>query len=388
MKKKIFAMLMACSLVLPGLMTGNASAAVAPSVYLDGERLSFSTDPVIKNGSTLVPMRVIFEKQGAKVTWNNTTKTVTAVKGNTTIKYTIGQKQAKVNSNTITLNTPGQILKGSTLVPLRFVSESLGNIVGWEQKSKTVIISSASMKKAKVTRVVDGDTIEVTFDNGSVEKVRLIGIDTPESVHPDADKNSSQGETASAYTKSQLLNKTVMLEFDVGEKDQYNRLLAYVYLNDLMYNAKLAAEGYATQMTYQPNVRWVNLFSALVANARSNDRGLWAYDGVDGSKLNGTTGKLVITNVDYAGEVVTITNKDSKAMNMTGWTLVSVKGNQVYNFPDGYTLAAGKKVYVTSGKNAKEGSGYLKWTTANVHNNDKDDPAELYDMNGKLISSY
>lgn len=388
MKKRMLALIMICSLVFPAFAIPTASAAAAPVVYLDGEKLSFNTNPIIKNGSTLVPMRLIFEKQGAKVSWNNTTKTVTATKGSTTIKYTIGQKKATVNGSTFTLNTPGEILKGSTLVPLRFVSESLGNSVGWFNKSKTVTISSASMLKAKVTKVTDGDTITVKLNDGTEEKVRFIGVDTPESVHPDADRNTSEGVVVSEYTKKQLLNKTVMLELDAGERDNYGRLLAYVYLNDMMFNAKLAEEGYATQMTYQPNVRWVDLFGALVANARSNDRGLWAYDGENGSKVTGTTGKLVIEKVDYQNEIVTIKNKDSKTINLTGWKLVSVKGNQVYTFPDGYTLAPGKTVYVTSGKNAKAAAGYLKWTTANVHNNDENDPAELYDMNGKLISKY
>lgn len=111
------------------------------------------------------------------------------------------------------------------------------------------MISSAQMTKVKVTRVVDGDTIEVTLADGSKERVRMIGIDTPESVHPDGDKNNADVVVASDYTKEQLLNKTVYLEFDVGEKDQYGRLLAYVYINDIMFNAKLAAEGYAVQMT-------------------------------------------------------------------------------------------------------------------------------------------
>ena len=369
-------------------LAADVKASASPSVYLDGERLAFSTNPIIKNGSTLVPMRLIFEKQGASVDWNNTTKTVTAKKGATTIVYTIGSKQAKVNQTVFTLHQAGEIRNGNTLVPLRFVSESLGNVVGWEEKSKTVIISSAKMVSATVTRVIDGDTIEVKLADGTTEKVRMIGIDTPESVHPDASNNTEFGTIASNYTKSQLLNKKVMLEFDVGERDQYNRLLAYVYKDSLMYNAKLAAEGYAHQMTYQPNVRWTNLFQAMVNDARSNDRGLWAYDAVDGSEITGTTGKLVIDNVDYKGEIVAITNKDSKSVNMSGWKLVSIKGNQVYNFPDGFQLASGKTVYVTSGPNAKEGNGYLKWTTANVHNNDGQDPTELYDMNGTLISSF
>lgn len=114
----------------------------------------------------------------------------------------------------------------------------------------------------------------------------------------------------------------------------------------------------------------------------------WANDQIEGSKITGTTGKLVIENVDYDGEIVTILNKDNKTVNLSNWTLVSVKGNQTYSFPDGFTLASGARVYVTSGANAKQTGNYLRWTTANVHNNDKNDPAELYDMNGTLISTF
>lgn len=387
MFKKI-AYCMVIPLLISSFIVSKADAATSPSVYLNGEKLVFSTNPIIKNGSTLVPMRLIFEKQGATVNFTNATKTITATKGSTKIVYTIGSKTATVNNKSISLNAPGEIINSNTLVPLRFVSESLGSMVGWADKSKTVIISNAMMTKATVTKVVDGDTIDVKFADGTVERVRLIGVDTPESVHPDADRNSEEGKLTSDYTKSQLLNKSVYLEYDVGQRDQYGRILAYVYLDNLMYNAKLAMEGYAQQMTYQPNVRWEALFKAQVQDARANDRGLWAYDGIDGKTISGTTGKLVISKVDYKGEIVTIVNKDSKSVNMTGWTLVSVKGNQVYTFPDGFTLAAGKTVYVTSGQNAKQTGNYLKWTTANVHNNDGNDPAQLYDMNGSLISSF
>ena len=155
-----------------------------------------------------------------------------------------------------------------------------------------------------------------------------------------------------------------------------------------MYNALLVAEGYAKQLTYQPNVRWVNLFGALAANARSTDLGLWAYDNESGSVVTGTNGKITIVALDYGAEIVTIRNDDSKNVNMTGWKLVSVKGNQVFNFPDGYILKTGSTVLITSGAKAMEADGVLKWTVSNVHNNDEDDPAELYDMNGNKVSSF
>jgi competence protein ComEC len=67
---------------------------------------------------------------------------------------------------------------------------------------------------------------------------------------------------------------------------------------------------------------------------------------------------------------------------------VSVKGNQVFNFPDGFVLKAGATVLITSGTGAVDGAGQLKWTTANVHNNDEEDPAELYNAAREKVSEY
>lgn len=367
----------------------------APIVYLDGRPLTLEVPPTIIDGSTLVPLRKIFEEQGATVDWEPSTKMVTATKGTIQIIYTVGSSTATRNGETFTLASPGQIIDGSTLVPLRFVSEALGNTVGWEPNSRSIIISSAAKETAVVKRVVDGDTLEIDI-NGTTAKVRLIGIDTPESVHPDANRNSSEGKTASEYTKDQLTGKTIGLEYDIGKTDKYGRILAYAYLESgLMYNAQLAAEGYAQQMTIQPNVKWAELFKDLIADARSNNRGLWAEKSAgntdqsedkktDTSPTN--SGSVAITVLDYFGEVVQLQNSGSVDVDMTGWKLVSTKGNQTFYFPDGFILKAGASIQVVSGKDAANGEGNLKWTTANVHNNDGDDPVELYNANGIKVS--
>lgn len=129
----------------------------------------------------------------------------------------------------------------------------------------------------KVLKVVDGDTIVIDFD-GVEEKVRLIGVDTPESVHPDDSKNLKEGVIASRYTKAMLEDKEVSLEFDVEERDQYGRLLAYVYIDGVMYNKTLLKEGYAKIATFPPNVSYVNDFKLLQKEARENKKGLWADD--------------------------------------------------------------------------------------------------------------
>lgn len=128
-----------------------------------------------------------------------------------------------------------------------------------------------------VIRVVDGDTIIVNFE-GKEERVRLIGVDTPESVHPDASKNTECGRIASEFTKSRLESKKVGLEFDVQERDRYGRLLAYVYLDGAMFNKTLLSEGMAQISTYPPNTKYVDEFQVLATQAREANKGLWAMD--------------------------------------------------------------------------------------------------------------
>jgi len=127
----------------------------------------------------------------------------------------------------------------------------------------------------KVTRVVDGDTIIVDV-NGTKERIRLIGVDTPESVHPDANKNTEYGKIASEYTKSILEGKSVYLEYDVEERDRYGRVLAYVYLDGEMFNKTLLSEGHAVIATFPPNVKYVDDFVELQKIARAEGKGLWA----------------------------------------------------------------------------------------------------------------
>ena len=128
---------------------------------------------------------------------------------------------------------------------------------------------------AKVQRVVDGDTFVATV-NGRRERVRVIGVDTPESVDPNR-PDEPFGEEASDFAKRYLDGETVRMAGDVEPRDRYGRMLAYVWLADgTFWNALLAAEGYAQQLTIPPNVTYAPLFRRLVAEARGNDRGLWA----------------------------------------------------------------------------------------------------------------
>ena len=129
----------------------------------------------------------------------------------------------------------------------------------------------------KVQRVVDGDTF-VAMVNSRKERVRVIGVDTPESVDPNR-PDEPYGKEASNFAKHYLDGETVRLAGDVEPRDRYGRMLAYVWLRDgTFWNALLAAEGYAQQLTIPPNVTYAPLFRRLVAEARRDDRGLWAEE--------------------------------------------------------------------------------------------------------------
>jgi len=126
-----------------------------------------------------------------------------------------------------------------------------------------------------VTKVVDGDTFWV--DDGSEKglKIRLIGVNTPETVHP-RKPVEFYGKEASNYVKSILTGKKVRLEFDVDRVDRYGRTLAYVFLKDGTFlNADLIKNGYGQVMTVPPNVKYSEKFLELESKARENNIGLW-----------------------------------------------------------------------------------------------------------------
>ena len=134
-----------------------------------------------------------------------------------------------------------------------------------------------------VTNVVDGDTLVVKVE-GESRRVRLIGVDTPETVHP-RKPVQYYGREASAFTKQALSGRRVWLEYDVAPLDRYQRHLAYVWVERPardedavrrgMFNARLLLEGYGRVMTIQPNSRYADLFARLQAEARKAGRGLW-----------------------------------------------------------------------------------------------------------------
>jgi micrococcal nuclease len=136
---------------------------------------------------------------------------------------------------------------------------------------------------ARVTHVVDGDTIDVELPGGDEDTVRYIGIDTPETVKPDTPVQCG-GPRAHEVNERLVGGRTVTLRFDAERRDVYGRLLAYVYLpgagpggSPLFVNAELVRRGLARTLTIPPNDSFASLFARLAARAGAAGRGLWGH---------------------------------------------------------------------------------------------------------------
>jgi micrococcal nuclease len=129
----------------------------------------------------------------------------------------------------------------------------------------------------QVTRVIDGDTIEVSID-GAKEKIRLIGLDTPELVDPRKPVQCFAQE-ASDYAKKILANQKVRIELDEsqGVRDKYGRMLAYIFLADgTLFNKYMIEHGYGHEYTYTHPYHYQSEFNLAEQNAQKEGRGLWA----------------------------------------------------------------------------------------------------------------
>jgi micrococcal nuclease len=140
-----------------------------------------------------------------------------------------------------------------------------------QQPTTGQTVETTTTTLATITRVIDGDTVELSTG----QRLRYIGIDTPETVDP---RKGVQcfGKEASAYNKSIVLGQKVRLDKDVSDVDRYHRLLRYVYLEDGTFvNLKLVTEGYARAATFPPDVEYSKVFVAAEAVARQAGKGLW-----------------------------------------------------------------------------------------------------------------
>ncbi|KNY29893.1 thermonuclease family protein [Pseudobacteroides cellulosolvens] len=202
-------------------------------------------------------MLILFAPLGAYLLWKNKRYTLTARLILTFVFSSIFLFAIIPSNNK---NTPNNISQNENTIdeysqkrPANPGSPTAPTLQPDNQTKKT------SLESVKVVRIVDGDTLEVSLSNGSTEKVRLIGVNTPESTT----RHEPYGSEASEFTKNSLTGKTIYLEKDVSDRDRYGRLLRIIWLEDpgtinetsirsKMFNAILVLKGYAQASTYPP----------------------------------------------------------------------------------------------------------------------------------------
>jgi hypothetical protein len=183
--------------LLIGLVLLASTATMATiQVDLNGERLAFSVPPTQIKGRTMVPLRGIFEALGAEVRWDGPTQTITANKGTTNVQLGIGNPNAIVNTRTVILEAPAMILAGTTLVPLRFVSEALGANVSWNGAAQLIAISTTSTNSSPTASPTTTPTVIST---------NTIGLPKSTVIPVALDKNLSSATS----TKGEAVTVTV-----------------------------------------------------------------------------------------------------------------------------------------------------------------------------------
>src|SRR6056297_913252 len=268
-------------------------------------------------------------------------------------------------------------------------------------------------EEAYVVKNVDGDTIKVRI-NGNEENIRMIGVDTPETVHP-SKPVEFYGKEASNFTKALCpTGSTVYLTYDWDPRDKYGRLLAYVwYQRDdqwILHNLNLIVNGYGHAYTvFSFNDDYMDLFVQAEQLARKRGYGLWRdYDSLyketedsvpskpteqtkssnsnnqSALVMSETKGDLEIAFVQYESplEFVEIMNNGKDDHFLDGYKLISTKGEDEYIFSD-LVLLPGESIKIFSGPDATQ----TVWTNAFIHNNDGDGVV-LQDDESTIISFY
>jgi len=245
----------------------------------------------------------------------------------------------------------------------------------------STITPKSETTSAIVSNVIDGDTVKL--QNG--EKVRLLGINTPEMGQP-------YYEEATNRLKELIEGKTVRLEKDVEDKDQYGRLLRHIYIDDTFVNLEMVREGYANVYIIPPNTKYSYEFEKAEEEAKNAERGIWQRS-EELSKCisilyfhwNAEGNDCYNLNDEY----VTFKNTCPQSIDMTGWT-VKDEANHIYTFLD-FNLAGDATVTLYTGAGI-DTTAELYWNssghTCNAIWNNDGDMLYLRDIGGNLVMSY
>jgi endonuclease YncB( thermonuclease family) len=238
---------------------------------------------------------------------------------------------------------------------------------------------------ATVTRVIDGDTLDVTVDDRE-ETVRLIGINAPES-------GECLADAATARLDELVGGEDVELERDVSDRDQFGRLLRYVSVDGLFVNEQIVADGLAIARRYPPDVARAGELEDAEDGARDDGLGIWNPEACGpAASAEVRIGQIMpdAPGDDAANlneEWVMFENRGTDAVDLSGWAVRDESARNRYSFPDGFTIEPGQEVRLRSGC-GDDSDTELHWCAmgAAVWNNDGD-TVFLLDPSGNVAAS-
>ena len=275
----------------------------------------------------------------------------------------------------------------TTLVPATTSTSPTPTTTTLPSTTSTTLTVAPGTDRVTLASVTDGDTVKVRFANGAIEKVRLIGINTPE-------RGECYAAEATAALTSLLTGQEFTMTTDVNDRDRYERLLRYLWLDDGSFvNEVMVVGGFALARDYPPD----SLYTAQLAVAQQNTEaaglGLWATDACGPE----TGGDLQITLIEHDapgidhenlnGEWVDIENTGSIGQAMTSWILKDESASHRYTFPTGFTLDAGSSVRVFTGCGSDTATSLYWCSDRGAVWNNSGDTGFLLDASGNLVDS-
>jgi len=251
-------------------------------------------------------------------------------------------------------------------------------------------IVNSNRKRVLVSKILDGDTVETNLG----EKIRYLGINTPEKGQPFANE-------ATKLNQDLVLGKEIYLEFDIQTKDRYGRTLAYVYASGIFINLEMVKKGLGVSETIQPNIKYQDEIVNAQKEARDKCFGIWK--GLCSQEENGVLGKKDICvkiisinanapgddNKNKNGEWIEIKNSCQNQISMDDWLLKDSSASNNYTFKS-FVLDGGKIIMLYSGC-GNDQTDKLYWECPErkyaIWNN-SGDHAFLYNEKGELVSDY
>ena len=252
---------------------------------------------------------------------------------------------------------------------------------GWGQRTSAVV--SDKPTGVVVSRVVDGDTIEITAE-GQTEVVRLIGINSSE-------QGECLADDAARLLEELLAGHEVTLVSDSSDTDRYGRLLRYVYVDELFINRVMVEQGLALSRRYEPDTAQSDELDLAQSEAVESGRGMWNREACGPS-----TGQVVeIGEIVYDaegddrknlnGEWVDIRNPSDQVIELDQWAIRDESASHRFGFPDGFSLEPGETVSIHSGCGTNTAS-HLFWCSGSgaIWNN-TGDTVFVHDAAGNIV---